>query len=374
MPAALRILGHIIRKEFLHIARDEQMIRIIFVMPVLQLALLGYAVTMDVKDLPLRIQDSDHSPESRLLAERFGHHDTFRLEGPSRGPGQTRSVLDSGSATAVLVVPGGFARGVGRGEPQRLQILMDGVDSNSSLIAAAQAGGIVNDFALDLLRERGAAGLTSDPRPRVSVLYNPDMESRYYMVPGIVVVLLTMLTSLLTGLGLVRERETGTLEQLSVTPIRPWQLMLGKTLPFVVIAFIVLTIAISITLFWFGVPMRGSWSLLIGFSLLFLLNTLGLGLMIGTISRSQQQALFLTWFVLIFAIIMSGFFFPIENMPPILQKLTYLNPVRYFITIVRELFLKGSGPGAFGVEAAGLFTLGPAAIMAAAIRFNKRAR
>ncbi len=194
------------------------------------------------------------------------------------------------------------------------------------------------------------------------------------MVPGIVVVLLTMLTTLLTGLGLVREKETGTLEQLSVTPIRTAELIVGKLLPFVFIAFFVLSVALSVCLLWFGVPMRGSWGLLILFSLLFLLNTLGMGLLVSTIARTQQQALFMVWFFLIFGIIMSGFFFPIANMPPLMQKLTYLNPLRYFLVVVREIFLKGSGMASFRVELTGLLILGPIAITMAALRFTKRAR
>jgi ABC-2 type transport system permease protein len=371
---ALRVIGHVVRKEFLQVLRDHQMVRIILLMPVLMLLLLGYAVTVDVKHLPLRVLDYDHSPESRQLIERFRFHETFDLVGGVSGPGQVRAELDAGTATAVLVVPAGFGRALGRWEPVRVQILLDGVDSNAALIAYAHARGIVEDFTLDRVRERLQGRPLPDLIPRVQVFYNPELKSRFYMVPGIVVMLLTMLTSILTGLGLVREREKGTLEQLSVTPIRSWQLMIGKTLPFVVIAFFVLALALSVALLWYRVPMRGSWALLVAFSLLFLLNTLSLGLLISTVAHSQQQALFMAWFVNVFAIIMSGFFFPIANMPPVLQKLTLLNPVRYFLAVVRELFLKGSGLEAFPVETAGLLILGPLALLLAALRFHKQAR
>jgi ABC-2 type transport system permease protein len=371
---ALRVIGHVVRKEFLQVLRDHQMVRIILLMPVVMLLLLGYAVTVDVKHLPLRVLDYDHSPESRQLIERFRFHETFDLTGGVAGPVQVREALDAGTATAVLVLPAGLGRSLGRLETVRVQILLDGVDSNAALIAYAHARGIVEDFTLDFMRDRLQGEPIPDLMPRVQIFYNPEMESRFYMVPGIVVMLLTMLTSILTGLGLVREREQGTLEQLSVTPIRSWQLMLGKTLPFVVIAFFVLAVALSVVLLWYRVPMRGSWLLLIVFALLFLLNTLSLGLLISTIAHSQQQALFMAWFVNVFAIIMSGFFFPIANMPLALQRLTLLNPVRYFLAIVRELFLKGSGIEAFPLETLGLLVLGPLAITLAALRFTKRAR
>jgi len=249
--------------------------------------------------------------------------------------------------SAVLVIPDGFARHLGRYETVEVQLLLDGVDSNASLIASNHVRGIVESFSLGVVRVSLAGAPLPDLLPRVRVLYNPELISRFYMIPGVVVVLLTMLTTLLTGLGLVREKETGTLEQLSVTPIRTGELIVGKLLPFVFIAFFVLAIALSVCLLWFGVPMRGSWGLLILFSLLFLLNTLGMGLLVSTIARTQQQALFMVWFFLIFGIIMSGFFFPIENMPPLMQRLTYLNPLRYFLVVVRELFLKGSGLASF---------------------------
>jgi len=320
------------------------------------------------------VLDYDRSPESRLLIERFHFHETFDLEGEVAGPGQMRGALDAGAATAVLVVPAGFGRFLGRLEPVQVQILLDGVDSNAALIAYAHARGIVEDFTLDSVRERLQGEPIPDLMPRAQVFYNPELKSRFYMVPGIVVMLLTMLTSILTGLGLVREREKGTLEQLSVTPIRSWQLMIGKTLPFVVIAFFVLSLALSIVLGWYRVPMRGSWGLLVAFALLFLLNTLSLGLLISTVAHSQQQALFMAWFAMVFGIIMSGLFFPIENMPEAMQQLTYLNPLRYFLAVVRELFLKGSGLGAFGLEITGLLILGPSALALAAVRFRKRAR
>jgi len=371
---SLRVTGHILRKEFLQVFRDRQMVFLIFLVPVVQIILLGYAVTVDVKHLPLRVVDYDRSSQSRHLTESFRNHETFDFQGWYREIGEAERGLDAGEVTAGLVSPRGFGRDLGRGERSRVQILLDGVDSNASLIAHSHARGIVESFALDRLRERAGGQTSSDPRPRLTVFYNPELESRWYMVPGIVVMLLALLTSILTSLGLVREREVGTLEQLSVTPIRPWQLIVGKILPFVVIAIFVLALALGVALTWFGVPMRGSWVLLAAFSALFLLNTLGLGLFISTIARTQQQALFMAWFANVFGIIMSGFFFPIDNMPESLQYLTYVNPVRYFLAIVRELFLKGSGVGAFGLETVGLAIIGPLAMVLAGLRFTKRAR
>lgn len=374
MTRSIRIIGHVFRKELLLVLRDHQMMAMILIMPVILVILLGYAVTVDVRYLPLGVVDYDRSPESRRLIEDFRHNETFDFRGLLSGPQAVRESLDAGEISSALIIPAGFARRLGRGEAVSVQMLMDGVDSNASLIAAAHSRGITESYALGRIRKRLAGRPLPDLRPRVTVFYNPELESRFYMVPGIVVILLTMITSLVTGMGLVRERETGTLEQLSVTPIRTVQLLLGKILAFVFIGYIALAIAISVCLFWFGVPMRGSWGLLAAFSFLFLFNTLGLGILVSTIARSQQQALFMTWFFLIFGIMMSGLFFPIENMPDIMQKLTYVNPLRYFLVVVRELFLKGSGLGAFRLETAGLAILGPLALLMAGLRFRKQAR
>ncbi|MFC1544158.1 ABC transporter permease [Gemmatimonadota bacterium] len=369
-----RVLRHVVRKEFLQIFRDHQMVRILLLMPVLQVILLGYAITSDVRDLPLAVLDHDRSPESRELTEHFRHHDAFQIVGSVSGPEQMRSLLDRGIATAVLVIPTGFSRDLFGGAGAQVQMLVDGVDSNASQIAAAQAVGITRAYAIGLMRRRLRGMDLPDIEPRITVLYNPEMESRYFMVPGIVVLILAMLTSILTSLGLVRERETGTLEQLSVTPIRSLELILGKLMPFAVIAVVILALLLLVVLFWFGVPMRGSWTLLAAFAGLFLLNTLGLGLFISTVAHSQQQALFMAWFFNVFAIIMSGLFFPISNMPESLQYLTYLNPVRYFLAVTREIFLKGSGLAGLQVEALGLLIVGPLAMLGAALRFRKRAR
>ncbi|MFC1559410.1 ABC transporter permease [Gemmatimonadota bacterium] len=374
MLKSIRVIGHLIRKEFIQVFRDHQMRAMMFAMPIVMVLLLGYAVTVDVKDLSLGVIDHDHSPESRQLVEKFRHNETFALDRIMSGPAEVRDALDRGEVSAALVIPAGFARSLGRNEPVAVQLLLDGVDSNASLIASNHVRGIVESYSLEVVRKSLAGADLPDLQPRVQVLYNPELISRFYMVPGVVVILLTMLSTLLTGLGLVREKETGTLEQLSVTPVRTVELILGKLLPFVLIAFFVLSIALAVCLVWFGVPMRGSWGLLVLFSLLFLLNTLGVGLLVSTIARTQQQALFMVWFILIFGIVMSGFFFPIENMPPLMQRLTYLNPLRYFLVVVRELFLKGSGIMSFRLETMGLLILGPVAMTLAAIRFRKRAR
>lgn len=374
MLKSLRVIGFVFRKEIIQIRRDHQMRAMIMFMPVVMTLLLGYAVTVDVRNMPLAVKDYDRSPESRRLVEAFRHNETFEVRGELAGPAEIREALDRGEVSAVLVIPAGFARRITRGETVPVQLLLDGVDSNASLIAASHARGITESFGLTLMKEALAGAPLPDLLPRMTILYNPELVSRFYMVPGVVMVLLTMITTLLTGLGLVREREKGTLEQLSVTPIRTGELLLGKILPFVVVAFVALSVALSVCFLWFRVPMRGSWGLLAAFAFLFLFNTLGLGILVSTVARSQQQALFMAWFILIFAVIMSGLFFPIENMPESMQTLTYLNPLRYFMVVLRELFLKGSGLSAFRLESAGLLILGPTAITLAALRFTKRTR
>jgi len=371
---SLRVISHLFRKELIQVRRDHQLRGMILGMPIVMTLLLGYAITRDVRDLPLGVLDYDSSVESRHLVESFRHNETFAVECNLNGPEDLRASLDAGTIAAALVIPARFSTDLARGSASEVQIILDGVDSNASLIAAAHARGIVQSFALAQVRKRLAGRDLPDLLPRVQVLYNPELVSRIYMVPGVVVVLLTMLTSLMTGLGLVRERESGTLEQLSVTPIRTVELILGKVLPFVGIAFFVLTFAIGICIVWFRVPLHGSIPLLVLFAFIFLFNTLGLGILVSTIARNQQQALFMIWFVLIFGIIMSGLFFPIENMTEEMQLLTLLNPIRYFLTVVRELFLKGSGMATFGTELTGLLTLGPLALMFAGLRFSKRVK
>lgn len=367
----------LIRKEFIQVFRDRAMIFIIFLMPLIQVLLLGSAVSTDIKHIKTIICDLDHTPSSRELIRRFQHTKYFDLQFIETNQKNITPYIDQGKATVAIVIPTRFEKDLRRNQSPTVQILVDGQDSNSSLIAMGYANRIVQAFSLEKLQN----SLTSNPKifrqihlvaPETRIWYNPNLEAKNYMIPGIVVVLLTAITTLLTALGLVREKEIGTLEQLMVTPIKSYQLMIGKTVPFAILGLFEISFAIAVAKLWYQIPIRGNLLLFFGFSFIFMFTTLGVGIFVSTISKTQQQALFLAWFFMIFAILMSGFMFPIENMPKLMQYLTYINPVRYFITIVRELFLKGSGLSYLWLQGLIMTIFSIVIITFSAIRFQKR--
>jgi ABC-2 type transport system permease protein len=285
--------------------------------------------------------------------------------------------LGEGRADVVLKIPPQFARDIHRGSPVELELIADAQNSNIAGIAVGYTQGVLRRFWTDELERTLARqpALRTALHPvslRAQAYYNPELVSVHYMVPGIVVVLLTIMTTILTALGIVREKEIGTLEQLMVTPLTKFHFIVGKTLPFVMIAFVEMSFVLVVGSLWFGIPFCGSLWLLAGAASLFLLTTLGVGLFISTISGTQQQALFFAWFFMVFGMLMSGFFTPIENMPSIVQLLTYLNPLRYFMTIIRAIFLKGSGLEELGPQILALALFGVAIFSLALLRFRKR--
>jgi len=367
----------LIRKEFIQVFRDKPMLFIIFVMPILQLLLLGSAVSTDIKNITTVICDLDRTPSSRELMRRFQHSKYFDLEYIESDRKNITRYLDQGKATIAIVIPTKFEKDLLRHQIPTVQILVDGQDSNSSLIAMGYANRIVQSFSLEklqynLIKNPGVIRQIHLVEPETRIWYNPNLEAKNYMIPGIIVILLTVITSLLTALGLVREKEIGTLEQLMVTPLKSYQLMIGKTVPFAILGMFEISFAIGIAKLWYQIPIRGNLSIFFGFAFIFMFTTLGVGIFISTISKTQQQALFLTWFFLVFSILMSGFMFPIDNMPQIMQYLTYINPVRYFLTIVRELFLKGSGLSYLWHQVLIMTIFSFMVITFSAIRFQKR--
>lgn len=373
----MNTIKSIVKKEFLQIFRDPMMLRIIFIIPMVQLFILGYVITFDVKNITLLVRDADKTKTSRLLVEKVIQSRRFKITGYEPAQDRLKDYFETGKASLTLSVPKGFEKDLATGKQPVLQILVDGVDSNTSLVAMGYIQRIIagsKDFlsaelgtALPVLR-RPALKIS----PRIRVWFNPNLESKFYMLPGIVAILVTMTTTLLTGLGIVREREIGTLEQLNVTPIRPWQLMLGKTIPFAILGFILLSLALAVVALWYRIHMAGSLGLLLLFAFIFLLSTLGVGLFISTVATTQLQAVFLAFFFNIFAILTSGLFAPIHNMPPLVQKLTYLNPVRYFMEIVRGIYLKGSGIEYLWPDGLALLAWGIGAICLASLRFKKQ--
>jgi len=367
----------LIRKEFIQVLRDKPMLFIIFLMPIVQLLLLGSAVSTDIKHIATVVCDLDRTPSSRELIRRFQHNKYFDIEFLETNKKNITRYLDHGKATIAIVIPNKFERELTRNQNPTVQILVDGQDSNSSLIAMGYANRIIQVFSLEKLQN----SLVNNPNifrqihlvePETRIWYNPNLEAKNYMIPGIVAILLTVITSLLTALGLVREKEIGTLEQLMVTPLKSYQLVIGKTVPFAILGMIEISFAVAVAKLWYQIPIRGNLLLFFGFSFIFMFTTLGVGIFISTISKTQQQALFLAWFFLVFSILMSGFMFPIDNMPQVIQYFTYINPVRYFLTIVRELFLKGSGLSYLWPQVLIMTIFSILIITFSAIRFQKR--
>jgi ABC-2 type transport system permease protein len=356
----------LIVKEFRQVLRDRNMLRLILFIPLIQLLILGYAVNTDVKKISTAVYDFDRSHLSRELTRAFTAGNYFVVD----KEGKPLFNLDDGFRQAdyevALVIPTDFSRKIEDGKAVDAGIIVDGSNANSASIALGYAGAITAQY------NRKFTGFSPPVSLRVKRLYNPDGESVNFMVPGIVAVLLTMITVMLTSMAIVREREAGTLEQLMVTPIPIPALIMGKTIPFAVLGFVEMSAALAFGILWFKIPFVGSWALLYGLSLLFLFTTLGVGMMISTFTKTQQQAMFFAWFFSIFAILTSGFFVPIENMPDIIQKITYLNPVRYYMVIVRGIMMKGSGVNVLYMQIVALVIFGLVVFAVSSLRFSKR--
>jgi ABC-2 type transport system permease protein len=374
----MRRIRALIRKEFLELRRSPQLLRIVIVAPVVQLTMLGYAATTDIHNVPVVVVDGDRSPASRRLIERFAASPYFEVIREAPDSRAVEADLARGDAWLAIVVPQGFARALETPPdldgPSRtaIQVIADGTDSNSSGVALAYVQGLVGEFNASLAESRGGALPVIDGRIRV--WFNPDLESRDFMIPGVLALLLMLITANLTSMAIVREREIGTLDQLNVTPIGRWELILGKLLPYALVGVVDVVLVVTVAVFWFEVPLRGSVALLFAASLVYLVCTLGLGLFVSTISATQQQAMMTaTFFFLIPMIYLSGFIFPIENMPQAIQWLTTVIPLRYFLVIVRGIFLKGVGWDVLWPQFAALATWGVAVLALAAARSRKRA-
>lgn len=332
-------LRELVRKEMKQMLRDPKMKRIIFLAPVIQLLVFGYAVNTDVRNAPTILVDQDNTPTSRALADALTASGNFAITQRSSRSGDIDRALDDGSALAGVLVSPGFERDLRAGRNPAVQVLVDGSRSNSA--------NLVRGYALRIIQRFGTAQsgqapvMIADFRPQV--WYNPDLQSKVYNVPAVAGVIILLMCLLLTALAVVRERELGTLEQLMVSPMQSSELILGKTIPVAMVGLIDLVLVTTVALLWFRIPFRGSFLLLFAASLLYILAALGIGLLISSISRTQQEA-FMTMFLLFFpAMLLSGFMFPISSMPAAIQLITLINPIRYFLEILRGLFLKGAG-------------------------------
>lgn len=374
------------RKEFLQILRDKASLRLLFVLPVLQSIVLGYAMTREVREVPVAFVDLDHSVSSISIVGRIAANDRFEDRGPLPDLASAQRALRDGHAILAIVVPEGFEadleRGLRDGEPPAspvsVQVLLDGVDPSTAGTAASYVGAIVAQWGSERLSTDFAAqGIdVRNLQPfeaRDRILFNPDLEFSWSMVPGMVILLVTMVGALLTSFSLVREREAGTLEQLLVTPVRPLQILLGKALPYWILSQVVFWIAFLATGLWFGIPISQTnlAGLAVGLAL-YALTSVGLGILVSTVVGSQQQALFLIWFCLIFFVLTSGLLLPFESMPPWMQTLTEGNAVRHFLYLVRALVLRGASPLALWPEYLKLGAIGIALFGAGVVAFRRR--
>ena len=378
-----RIL-EIVRKELRQSMRNPRVRMTMFLPPLIQTIIFGYAVNLDVEHVRLAVMDRDRSETSRTLIKKFTGSRYFTLVGEAHSESEAQGLIERGDVDAVVRIPVQFGLEIGRWRQSEVQVLLDGSNSNTASIIAQYSVGVIAAFNQETLgaqqRERLVGRTAQGPvllampnvRTDTHVWFNPELKSRYYFVPGVLVNIIMIVTMILTALSIVREKEIGTMEQIMVTPIRPIELMLGKTIPYALVGFFDSVLVTAIALLLFHVPFRGSVLLLAGSAALFLLSTLGAGLFLSTISRTQQQAMMLAFFFIQPAFMLSGFTFPIRNMPEPVQWITLLNPLRYFMEIVRGVFLKGVGISVLWPQILILGGMGVVILVSSALRFHKR--
>ena len=366
----------ITRKEFIQIFRDPRTLGLILVMPIVQLFLLGYAATTDVKNVPIAVWDQSRTPESRALLDGFRAADYFTLDYVVQSEKDIQTLIERGDVRAALVIPPDYDRRLLEGDAQ-VSMILDGSDATVGSTALSTANLIGQSYSIKVLTERAARqGQSATVKPplevRTRVWYNPDLVSAYFMIPGMIGMILYFITALLTASAIVRERERGTIEQLIVTPIRSWELILGKVAPYVLLGFFDTMEVLLIGHYWFKVPIRGDLGLIVATSGLLLLSSLGIGLFASTIANTQQEAFLTVMFTMLPSIFLSGFFFPLEAMPKFLQIISSAIPLRYFLIIIRTLLLKGVGAAAIQDEIIALAIFGVVIMGAASLRFRKR--
>ena len=356
----------LMKKEFYQVIRDRNMLRMIFLMPMIQLLVLGYAINTDVKKIYTAVYDFDRSSLSREYIKAKTAGDYFIVSSDDTPLLDAERGFKENRFNAALIIPNDFSEKFIEKKPVDVGLLIDGSNANSASITSGYAEMIAWQF------NRRQLDIPEPIVMRQQMLFNPESEAVYFMVPGIVAVLLTMITMMLTSMAIVREREIGTLEQLMVTPITVPALIAGKTIPFAVLGFFEMSIALLFGILWFGIPFAGSWVLLYGLTFIFLFTTLGVGLFISTITKTQQQAMFYAWFFSIFALLTSGFFAPIANMPQMVQYLTYLNPLRYYMIIVRGIMMKGATAEVLYPEIIAMIIFGVIIFTSSWLRYSKR--
>lgn len=368
-------ISSIVRKEFVQLFRDPRTLALAVVIPIVQLFLLGYAATSDVRNISMAVWDQSKSPESRQLLDAFRAADYFTLDYFVGSQAEYQRLIETGDARVALVIPVDYSRRVHEGNAEVLMVL-DGSDASIGTTALSTARLVGQSYATKILSQQAALSGRAAPAAPVEVhtqvWYNPDLNSAYFMIPGVIGMILSFITTILTATAIVRERERGTIEQLIVTPIRSWELVLGKLLPYVILAFVETFEIIIVGHFWFGVPVRGSLLLITITSGIFLMSSLGVGLLASTMANTQQEAMLTVMMYNLPSIFLSGFFFPIQAMPKVLQWVSMAIPLRYYLVVIRSLMLKGVNVSAIQREMLPLLIFGIVIMSAAALRFRKR--
>jgi len=366
-------LYNMIKKEFIQVFRNSKMKAIILVMPLIQSMIFGYAVTTDVRQVETAIYDLNQTPESRDLIDRFVRSGYFVVKEQIHSDREISELIDYGKVSAVIKIPATFSGDILSGKTAAVQVIVDGTDSNTAGVVLNYAGNIIRSDAIELLQKRaGSSALTSvGVNLQTRAWFNENLTSRNFYVPGVIAGIVMLVTLLLTSMAVVREKEMGTMEQIAVTPITPLEFILGKTMPSIIIGFVNMIFVTLVSVFWFDIPVRGSIFLLLVANGFFLMTTIGIGLIISTLSETQQQAMMSTFFFYLPALLLSGFMFPIANMPKIVQAVTYLNPLRYFLIIIRGIFLKGVGIEILWPQILALLLLGIFVLTLAVKKFHK---
>ena len=362
-----------IKKEFIQIFRNSKMRAIVLVMPLVQSMVFGYAVTTDVKQVTTAIYDQAQTPDSRELIDRFTHSGYFSVKTMIRSDREMDELIDQGEVAAILRIPPDFSGKIASGTTAAVQIIVDGTDSNTAGVVLNYAGNIIRNDAIEILRQRtGSPGReTIGVNLQTRAWFNDNLTSRNFYVPGVIAVIVMLVTLLLTSMSVVREKEMGTMEQIVVTPITSAEFIIGKTMPSIILGFVNMIFVTLISVFWFDIPVRGSIATLFVANGFYLMTTIGIGLVISTVSDTQQQAMMSTFFFYLPAVLLSGFMFPIANMPEVVQIFTYLNPLRYFLIIIRGIFLKGVGVAILWPQILALLVLGSLVLTLAVRRFRK---
>lgn len=353
-----------ILKEFFQIKRDRRMLFFIIMPPIVQLLIFGYALTYDIKNISIAFCDLDKTYESREILRKISSSGYFKLKYSFNSKKDLEKIIEKGKASVFIQINNGFSKDLKNGKKAEIQIIIDGTDVNTASIAS----GYLNKILFEKFKDKKILPIEFKTR----IWYNPELKSQNYNVPGIIAMLIMLACLLLTAMSIVKEREAGTLEQILVTPIKPIEFIMGKTIPFIFIGYFEMCLVLFFSFFIFKIPLKGSFTLLFCTAGIYILNALGIGLFISTISKTLRQAMMGSFFFFFPAIILSGFIFPIENMPQGLQYLTYLNPLRYFLIIIRGIFLKGAGILDLWDEILILFLLSTLIFTLSTLKFRKR--